>query len=134
MPTTPLKTKRTRPLSPHISIYKPQITSVLSILHRTTGVALFVGLLALLWIFIFFIYTPDSANSFLWHFLSGGYGKALIVLWSYSLFFHACSGIRHLCWDMGYGFGICTATKSGWLVVVASIALTIGCWSVVFLT
>lgn len=123
--------QRKRPLSPHLSIYKPQITSVLSILHRITGVALFLGLLSLLWILIFLIYTPDSSNSCLWQFLSGAYGKALLIAWSYSLFFHACSGVRHLFWDMGYGFELGTVTWSGWLVVAVSVFLTAGFWFMV---
>lgn len=125
------QSERKRPLSPHLSIYKPQITSVISILHRITGVALFAGLLSLLWAIIYLIYTPDSVNSSVWLFLNSIYGKILLIAWSYSLFFHACSGVRHLFWDMGYGFELCTVTWSGWLVVVMSILLTAGCWFVV---
>jgi succinate dehydrogenase / fumarate reductase cytochrome b subunit len=116
-----------RPLSPHLQIYKPQITSVLSILHRITGIALAVGTLALAWWLIAAAAGPDSfataqaaAGSWL--------GRLLLFGWTFALFYHLANGIRHLCWDAGYGFDLPTVTASGWTVVAAAIVLTLGAW------
>jgi succinate dehydrogenase / fumarate reductase cytochrome b subunit len=127
------KQNSSRPLSPHLTIYRPQITSVLSILHRISGVVLFFGLLFLLWSIIFLIYTPESANSWLWKFLNSKAGIGIIIAWSYSLFFHACTGIRHLFWDIGYGFSLKAVTWSGWLALFTSLTLTIISWLAIFL-
>ena len=121
-----------RPLSPHLTIYRPQITSVLSILHRILGVALFFGLLVLLWSLIFLIYTPESANSWLWKFFNSTLGIGMIIVWSYSLFFHACTGVRHLFWDIGCGFPLNAVTWSGWLAIFMSLLLTAISWLAIF--
>ncbi len=116
-----------RPLSPHLQIYKPQLTSVLSILHRATGIALAVGTLLLVWWLCAAATGPESyaaAQRFCAHW----FGRLLLFGWSFALFFHLCNGIRHLFWDAGYGFELKTAYASGWTVVVASVVLTIGTW------
>lgn len=112
-----------RPLSPHLQVYRWQITSVLSILHRLTGIGLafasllFTGWLASLaygehvWTCCMTLYT-----SFV--------GKILFSAILFSFFFHLCNGIRHLFWDSGVGYDMPTATKTGWLVVISSIALS----------
>ena len=116
-----------RPLSPHLQVYRPQITSTLSILHRLTGVALAVGTLLLTWWLIAAASGPEAfatAQGFIGSFL----GRLLLFGWSFALFYHLCNGIRHLVWDAGYGFEIETAQRSGWVVVGASLALTLVCW------
>jgi succinate dehydrogenase / fumarate reductase cytochrome b subunit len=118
-----------RPLSPHLQIYRLQITSVLSISHRLTGLALSVGTLLLVWWLVALARGPDAfarAQSFVGSWL----GRVLLLGWTFSLFFHLANGIRHLCWDAGYGFEIKTATVSGWVVVAASVALTVIAWVV----
>jgi succinate dehydrogenase / fumarate reductase cytochrome b subunit len=118
-----------RPLSPHLQIYRPQITSVLSISHRATGLALSVGTLLLVWWLVALARGPEafaSAQSF----VGSWFGRLLLLGWTFSLFFHLANGIRHLCWDAGYGFEIKTATVSGWVVVAASAALTVIVWVV----
>jgi succinate dehydrogenase / fumarate reductase, cytochrome b subunit len=118
-----------RPLSPHLQIYRLQITSVLSISHRLTGLALSVGTLLLVWWLVALARGPDAfarAQSFVGSWL----GRVLLLGWTFSLFFHLANGIRHLCWDAGYGFEIKTATVSGWVVVTASVALTVIAWVV----
>ena len=117
-----------RPLSPHLQIYRPQITSILSISHRATGLALSLGTLLLVWWLVALAQGPEafaSAQSFAGSWL----GRFLLLGWTFSLFFHLANGIRHLCWDAGYGFEIKTATASGWVVVVASAALTLIAWA-----
>jgi len=118
-----------RPLSPHLQIYRPQITSVLSISHRATGLALSVGTLLLVWWLVALARGPEafaSAQSF----VGSWFGRLLLLGWTFSLFFHLANGIRHLCWDAGYGFEIKTATISGWVVVAVSAALTVTVWLV----
>lgn len=116
-----------RPLSPHLQIYRWQITSVLSILHRFTGLALSAGTLLLVWWLVALATGPDAfatAQAFVGSWL----GRLLLLGWSFSLFFHLANGIRHLFWDAGYGFEIKTTTASGWTVVVTSVALTVIAW------
>ncbi len=117
-----------RPLSPHLRIYKPQISSVLSIFHRASGIALFFGLIALVWWIIYLPYMEDPENCVVWRFFSMPLGKAFLIFWSYSLFFHFCTGIRHLFWDFGKGFSIKALHISGWSAVVISIILTTVSW------
>jgi succinate dehydrogenase / fumarate reductase cytochrome b subunit len=116
-----------RPLSPHLQVYKWQITMVLSICHRATGVALSVGTLLLVWWLVALAMGPQAfaaAQGFIGSWL----GKLMLLGWTFSLFFHLANGIRHLFWDAGYGFEIKTTTVSGWVVVVASVALTVVAW------
>jgi succinate dehydrogenase / fumarate reductase, cytochrome b subunit len=113
-----------RPLSPHLQIYKPQITSVLSISHRITGVALTVGTLLLVWWLLAAAAVP-AAYAQAQAFIGSWLGILLLVGWAYALFFHLCNGIRHLVWDAGYGFDIATTYLTGWTVVAASAGLTL---------
>ena len=116
-----------RPLSPDLQIYRPQLTSVLSITHRLTGVALSIGS-SLLVCWLLAAAAGPSAYAALQGFLASGLGLLLLLGWTFSLFFHLCNGIRHLCWDAGWGFELKTTYRSGWTVVVASIVLTLIAW------
>ena len=120
-----------RPTSPHLQIYRWQITSVLSILHRATGVALAVGTLVLVWWLIAAAAGPDAYGDARW-FLGSWLGYILLFCWSFALFYHLCNGIRHLGWDVGKGFDIPTAYRTGWLVVFTSLALTAAVWAVAY--
>ena len=118
-----------RPLSPHLQVYKPQITSVLSILHRITGVGLAVGALALVYWLNAAAYGPEvfeRAQSLFASWL----GRLLLIGWTWALFYHLCNGIRHLFWDAGYGFELDTAYKSGWATVAGSFLLTGIAWAI----
>ena len=117
-----------RPLSPHLQIYKPQITSVLSIMHRLTGIFLTLGLAVLsLWL------TAAVMGDEYYHLFQGFFGsflgKLFLVGWTWALFYHLCNGIRYLFWDAGKGFELKTVTWSGWLVLLSSVILTILSWS-----
>ena len=116
-----------RPLSPHLQIYRPQITSVLSITHRATGIALSVGTLLLVWWLLAAANGPE-AFSHVSAFVKSWFGILLLLGWTWSLFFHLCNGIRHLLWDTGWGFEIPRAYATGWTVVVASFVLSILVW------
>ena len=116
-----------RPLSPHLQVYRPQLTSMLSILHRITGIALGVGTLVLVYWLVALSLGPGayaSAEAVIGSFL----GRLLIFGWSLALFYHLCNGIRHLFWDAGYGFELENAYRSGWAVIAASLALTVLAW------
>jgi len=116
-----------RPLSPDLQIYRPQLTSVLSITHRLTGVALSIGSPLLVYWLIATAAGP-SAYADLHGFLVSWLGLLLLLGWTFSLFFHLCNGIRHLFWDAGYGFDLQTIYASGWAVVAISIGLTLTAW------
>ncbi len=118
-----------RPLSPHLQVYRPQLTSMLSILHRLTGVALAVGTLVLGW-WLVAAATSAAAFATAQSVIGSWYGLVLLVGWTFALFFHLCNGVRHLVWDAGRGFELPQVYASGWAVVVISIGLTIVAWVV----
>jgi len=116
-----------RPLSPHLQIYRPQITSVLSILHRLTGVALALGLVMLVWWLeaaALGVAPFDDVQAFAGSFL----GRLLLFGWSFSLFYHLSNGIRHLFWDAGLCYELATVHRTGWAVVIAAVVLTLIAW------
>ena len=118
-----------RPLSPHLQIYRPQLTSVLSITHRLSGVALSLGTLLLVYWLAAAAAGPEafeSAQSFVGSFL----GQLLLFGWTIGLFFHLCNGIRHLFWDVGLGFELDDVYRSGWTVVAATAVLSLVSWIV----
>jgi succinate dehydrogenase / fumarate reductase cytochrome b subunit len=116
-----------RPLSPHLQVYKPQLTSVLSISHRATGIALAVGTLLLVW-WLVAAAAGGEAFDMAQGFFGSWFGILVLFGFSYALMYHLCNGIRHLFWDAGYGFELETAYKSGWMTVGASVVLTLVAW------
>ncbi len=117
-----------RPLSPHLQIYKPQLTSLLSITHRGTGVFLSLGALLLCYWLLAVAAGPETYAK-VSTYVAAWYGKIIIILFIFSLYYHLCNGIRHLFWDIGLGLEIKTTYQSGYVVVIASIILTlITCW------
>ena len=113
-----------RPLSPHLQVYRWQISSVLSILHRTSGAALGISTLLFAWWLIALASGPD-AYSIVHGFLSSFGGKILLFAVTWALFYHLCNGVRHLVWDAGFGFELGTMVRTGWVVVVSSVVLTV---------
>jgi len=112
-----------RPLSPHLQVYKPQMTSMLSILHRGTGVFLSLGTpLLICWLAAIAAGPEDYADfrAFASHWLV----TLLLLGWAFSLFYHLSNGIRHLFWDAGKGFEMTDLVRSGWLVLVSAFLLT----------
>ncbi len=116
-----------RPLSPHLQVYRWPITMVLSICHRTTGVALAVGTLLLVW-WLVALATGPQAFAAAQAFIGSWLGQLMLLGWSLSLFFHLANGIRHLVWDTGHGYSIKAMNSSSWLVIVTSVALTAIAW------
>ena len=122
---------RPRPLSPNIQIYRPQLTSVLSIANRITGVALSAYAVALVIWLLAVAAGPDSyalAHAFIRSWL----GQVLLFGCTFCFFLHFCGGIRHLAWDAGYGFSLRAIYASGWAVVAVSVALTLIYWAIQF--
>jgi len=117
--------QKERPLSPHLQIYKPQLTSMLSIVHRGSGVFLAVGTPILVF-WLWSIATGPEAYANLKSCLSHWIGQLVLLGWTFSLYFHLCNGIRHLFWDIGRGFEMETLNRSGMLVVLISSLLTAG--------
>ena len=116
-----------RPLSPHLQVYRWQLTSVLSILHRATGVALSVGTILLVWWLVAAAAGPGP-HADAQRFLGSWLGLLLLFGWSAALFYHLCNGIRHLWWDTGRGLDFSAVYASGWAVVVAAAVLTVLAW------
>ena len=116
--------KKQRPTSPHLQVYKPQLTSILSITHRFTGVALSAALVVLCYGVVALSLGHESYNAFLSH-VGTWYGKALMIGWGFSFYYHLCNGLRHLYWDIGKGYGLKTVYKTGWMVVAIAIGLTL---------
>ena len=122
-----MKNARKRPISPHLQIYKPQITSALSILHRITGGVLVVGTLVLVYWLGAIAAGPEAyaqAKAILGSFI----GKVALFGWTWALFYHLANGIRHLVWDAGYGFDLPTVYLTGKITEAASFILTILIW------
>ena len=118
---------RGRPLSPHLQVYQPQLTSVLSITHRLTGVALTFGTLLLVYWLVAAAAGPD-AFSRAQSFMGSWPGLLVLFAWSVSLFFHLCNGIRHLMWDAGFGLELPAVYASGWAALAATGVLTAAAW------
>lgn len=116
-----------RPLSPHLQVYKPQLTSVLSITHRGTGVFLSIGALLFSCWLLAIANGPASYAAMQGH-LSSWYGQVLLVAFVFSLYYHLCNGIRHLFWDAGLGLEIGTTYISGYAVLAVSVLLTVITW------
>ena len=115
------------PLSPHLQIYRWHISSLLSITHRISGV---INLLALILIFFWLIFLSLGENNYQSFLLiiNSFFGKFILIGFTWSMSFHLLSGIRHLVWDLGYGFEIKTANISGIIVIISSLVLTIIFW------
>lgn len=123
---------RQRPLSPHLQIYRPQLTSVLSITHRATGVVLVAGTLLLVYWLICAASGPQAYET-AQDLLGSWFGRIVLLGFSFSLFFHLCNGIRHLFWDVGFGFELKTTYASGMAVVIVSVAMTLIAWVLAYL-
>jgi len=115
------------PVSPHLQIYRWHISSLLSIIHRISGV---INLLALILIFFWLLSLSFGESNYELFLLiiNSFFGKFILIGFTWSMSFHILSGIRHLAWDLGYGFEIKTANISGIIVIICSLVLTIIFW------
>lgn len=118
-----------RPLSPHLQIYKPQISSGTSIINRATGIALSVGLILMVWWLVAAASGP-KAFAAAQGFIGSPIGLILLFGWTVSLWYHFFNGIRHLLWDTGWGYEIKTSHQTAAIVVTATVVMTIISWVV----
>ncbi len=123
--------KRERPLSPHLQVYKPQLTSFMSILNRATGVALAIGTLMVVW-WLLAAATSETAYNIAMGFAHTKIGTFMLFGWSVALFYHLTNGVRHLFWDAGYLLTIKKAYRAGYVVMLATAILTAVTWCSVF--
>ena len=115
---------RQRPLSPHLQVYRPQLTSVLSILHRMSGIVLSAGLLMMSgWVVALALgeYAFDCWNRVIGSVL----GQLFVAGWVLSLYYHLANGVRHLLWDLGYCLELPLVYFTGKLVIGVSVLLTV---------
>ncbi|SEW28596.1 succinate dehydrogenase subunit C [Cognatiyoonia koreensis] len=113
-----------RPLSPHLTIYRPQLTSMTSIFVRLTGNALLVAALMIVWWFVAAAAGPEAfatADGF----LRSWFGDLVFFLSTWAIWYHLLGGLRHLIWDMGYGLEVERAEMMGLVMIIASVLLTI---------
>jgi succinate dehydrogenase / fumarate reductase, cytochrome b subunit len=123
---------KNRPLSPHLQIYRPMLTMMMSIVHRITGAALYFGTLLLLWWLIAAAAGPNPYATVQW-FLESVIGRLILFGYTWAMLHHMLGGIRHLIWDTGRGLG---PNEREWLTVatlVGSIGLTVLVWFVAYL-
>lgn len=118
------------PLSPHLQVYRPQLTSILSISHRITGVFLAAGTVMILYWLVAAASGPQ-AYAEAQHCLGAGLTQLVLFGWTFAFFYHLSNGIRHLLWDTGWGFELETAYKTGYIVVAAAVVLTLLTWGCV---
>ena len=123
---------RSRPLSPHLQVYRFEWTMLLSITHRITGVGLAAGSILLVWWLIALAIGPGYF-AMAQGMLSSWVGRLLLLGWTWAMFYHLCNGIRHLCWDAGWGLDIRTARNSGLVVVAGSVLLTLIFWGAIYM-
>lgn len=112
-----------RPLSPHLQVYRPQLTSVLSIVHRFTGIALSLGTIPLvIWLGAIAMGQGSYLTVSVW--FASPFGVTMMLGWAFCFYFHLANGIRHLFWDMGWGYELKDVYRSGWGVVGLTFGLT----------
>lgn len=119
--------KMKRPLSPHLQVYRLPLTALMSITHRFTGMALVFGSLLVAGFFFAAASGEEAYNTFL-NYAETGLGKVILVLWSAALYYHMCSGVRHMIWDTGALLSKGAAMKANYVVLAAAALLTVGTW------
>lgn len=116
-----------RPTSPHLQVYRPQLTSITSILHRLTGVFLSLGVVALVFWLVATAYGQQEFE-LAQQIAASIPGRTLLFLWTGAFFYHLLNGLRHLAWDIGWGFELATAYRTGWAAMIGAALLTVAAW------
>jgi succinate dehydrogenase / fumarate reductase cytochrome b subunit len=120
---------RSRPLSPHLQIYRLPLTVVLSITHRITGAFLVLGVLLFVALLMAAAAGPQAYEALHVH-VAAWYGQLILFISTFALFFHFCNGIRHLAWDAGYGYEYPTVNRTAYVALGATVVLTLLLWIV----
>jgi succinate dehydrogenase / fumarate reductase cytochrome b subunit len=131
MADNPQKPGPSRPLSPHLTIWRWQVPMLASIMHRATGMALSLGAVVLAWWLVSISNGPEGYDSFMAYAVTP-LGLILLFGFTWSFAFHFCNGVRHLAWDMGYGFDKHAASKTGLLVFALSFLIAIAVFAFVW--
>ena len=119
-----------KPLSPHLQVYKLPVTAILSILHRMSGVVLSLGIVLLVVILAsaaWYVAGYEILQAMLSHWI----GQLFLIAWTASLYLHLCNGIRHLFWDVGLGFDLQTTEQTAYLTIAGTVILTTATWLLV---
>jgi succinate dehydrogenase / fumarate reductase, cytochrome b subunit len=120
-----------RPMSPHLQVYRMPLAAMLSIAgHRVTGVGLVLGLLLLTW-WLAAAAFGDAAYATVMAFIGSWFGQLILFGFSLAFYFHVCTGVRHLFWDAGKGFEIPDTNRTNQIVIAAAVALTVLTWLIV---
>ena len=123
---------RTRPLSPHLDVYKWQVQMVTSILHRVTGIALVAGMLGLVWGLVALAGGEKSWAAFAA--CAGSLlGKLVLLGFSWALAYHLINGVRHLVQDAGHGYAIPDFVRSSWISIIGSVVLVVLVWAIMLM-
>ena len=104
-----------QPLSPHLTVYKPQITSIMSISHRIAGFFQTIGTI-IIFVYILALFIGEGFYNYIDFFITSLLGKIFVFLYFFSICYHFCNGIRHLTWDLGYGFEIKNVYITGYIL------------------
>ena len=123
--------KAARPLSPHLTIVRPLITMVMSIVHRITGMGLYFGMVLLAWWLLAAATGPgafETANAF----FGSWFGRLILFGFTWALLHHLLGGVRHLIWDTGVGFSVRARNGLAWATLIGSVVLTLLVWVVAY--
>ncbi len=121
--------KKNQPLSPHLTVYKPQITSIMSISHRISGFFQSVGTI-ILFTYVLTLFIGEEFYNNINFILDSFLGKVFLFFYFLSICYHFCNGIRHLIWDLGYGFEIKNVYLSGYITILLAILMNLVVWFV----
>ena len=127
----PMTARIERPLSPHLQIYRWTLTMALSIVHRVTGIALYFGTLLLAW-WLIAVASGPGAYAYVQAFIGSIIGKLIVFGYTWALLHHLLSGLRHLVWDLGYGFKASEREALTWGALIGGISLTVLVWIVAY--
>jgi succinate dehydrogenase / fumarate reductase cytochrome b subunit len=123
---------RSRPISPHLQIFRPLITMVMSIVHRITGAALYFGMILLV-IWLLALSTDRGSHAAMGDYLDSWLGLIILIGFSWALIHHGLGGVRHFIWDMGHGYDAIWRNRLAWWTIIASVSLTLILWIVALL-
>jgi len=125
--------KAPRPLSPHLQVYRPLINMVMSILHRLTGAALYLGTVLVAWVLAAAASGPEY-YAFVTGLLGSWPGKIVLFGYTWALFHHMAGGVRHFIWDTGHGYDLETIDMLSWGTAAVSVLLTLALWAYILVS
>lgn len=118
-----------KPLSPHIQIYRWEVTMLISILHRASGIAMVIGAGFVVWMLLALAMGPAAYECF-HKFITSPLGTLMLLGWTVAIFLHMANGVRHLFFDVGHGYAIPTARRSSYAVMIFTALMTLVVWCV----